>query len=53
MEEEKYDYIQAVDLTGPTFLFCATLLIILFWGTPDLMDVILYSLTNGEVKLPE
>lgn len=29
------------------------ILIILFCGEPDLMDAILYKLTNGEIKFPK
>jgi hypothetical protein len=33
-------------------LICITLLIILFDGTPDIADAIIYTLTNGKLVTP-
>jgi hypothetical protein len=35
---------------GSTFMWIIFLLILLFWGEPDLYDAIIYALTGGAMK---
>ena len=42
-----------IDVTGALFLIFLFVLILLFAGTPDLYDVILYRLSDGAVTLPK
>ena len=38
---------KTVDAVGVTFLICATVLLVLFVGDPDLMDSIITNLNKG------
>jgi hypothetical protein len=42
-----------IDLSGAVFVAGVFVCIILFAGSPDLMDAILYRLTDGRIALPE
>jgi len=41
------------DLSESILTAGAVLLIILFWGNPDLMDVLLYKLSDGQIAIPK
>lgn len=40
------------DLNEAITIIAVVLLIVLFWGTPDLMDVIMHRLSDGQIPIP-
>lgn len=40
------------DLAQAITLMSVVLLFVLFWGTPDLMDVIMNRLSDGQIPIP-